>query len=74
MPDSELRVFTVVDEVPVDVEGTMVKAWKVEERVLADKKLTGVWYLTTTAPYMVAGEVPLPNGGVQWMTEVSIPQ
>jgi hypothetical protein len=25
------------------------------------------------SPYMVAGEVALPNGGVQRMTEVNIP-
>ena len=28
------------------------------------------WYLLTDSPYMVYGEVPLPNGGVQRMTEV----
>ena len=33
----------------------------------------GVWYLLAESPYMVAGEVFLPNGQVQKMTEVALP-
>jgi hypothetical protein len=72
MTDSELRVFTVIGRATFDVEGTPVETWKVEERKQADGQLTGVWYLTDQAPYMVGGEVPLPNGKTQRMTEVSI--
>ncbi len=67
-----VRVFIVRAQMNMDVEGTMVRAWPVEERTLADK-LISTWYLIEQAPYMVAGEVPLPNGGVQRMTEVSVP-
>jgi hypothetical protein len=70
---SELRVFTVVGQVDVDVEGTKVHAWKVEERRRADKVLLGTWYLLDKSPYMVYGEVPLPDGTVQRMSEVEIP-
>jgi hypothetical protein len=73
MTKSELRVFTVIDQVPVDVEGTTVTAWKIEERRHADGRLLATWYMTEASPYMVYGEVPLPNGQVQRMTEVAIP-
>ncbi len=70
---SELRVFTVLGKASVDVEGTMVTAWKVEERRRSDKVLLATWYLLDRSPYMVYGEVPLPDGSVQRMTEVEIP-
>ena len=73
MQQSEMRVFTVIDEVPVDVEGTTVRAWKVEEHRQADRKLLATWYLITASPYMVYGEVPLPDGRMQYMSEVEIP-
>jgi hypothetical protein len=73
MTQSELRIFTVIGQGPVVVEGTEVKAWKVEERRHADRRLLATWYLTEASPYMVYGEVPLPNGQVQRMTEVAIP-
>ena len=73
MQQSEMRVFTVVDEVPVLVEGTTVRAWKVDEHRQADGKLLATWYLTTASPYMVYGEVPLADGQVQYMSEVEIP-
>jgi hypothetical protein len=73
MTSSELRVFSVVGKVTVNVEGTDVEAWKVEERRHADRRLTATWYLTETSPYMVYGEVPLPNGQVQRMSEVALP-
>lgn len=72
MTKSEMRVFSVLGRTPVDVEGSRVNAWKVEERRQADGQLLGTWYLLDTAPYMVYGEVPLPNGQVQRMTEVSL--
>ena len=70
---SEMRVFTVIGRVDVDVEGTMVNAWKVEERKQGDPKLLATWWLLDRSPYMVYGEVPLPDGTVQRMTEVEIP-
>jgi hypothetical protein len=73
MTSSELRIFTVVGQGPVNVEGTEVKAWKVEERRHADRRLLATWYLTEDSPYMVYGEVPLPNGQIQRMSEVAIP-
>ena len=69
---SELRAFTVLGRVDVDVEGTKVNAWKIEERRRADKTLLGTWYMIDRSPYMVYGEVPLPDGSVQRMTEVEI--
>ena len=73
MTASEMRVFTVVGKVDVDVEGTSVNAWKVEERKQADSRLLATWYLVEKSPYMVYGEVPLPDGSVQRMTEVEVP-
>lgn len=73
MTKAELRIFTVVSRGPVDVEGTKVDAWKVEERRHSDGRLLATWYLTESSPYMVYGEVPLPNGQIQRMTEVAIP-
>jgi hypothetical protein len=73
MTSSELRIFTVLEEVPLTVEGSALRAWKVEERRHADRALMATWYLTKTSPYMVYGEVPLADGRVQRMTEVAIP-
>jgi hypothetical protein len=73
MANSELRIFSVLGKVTVTVEGTAVEAWKVEERRHADRVLTATWYLTEASPYMVYGEVPLPNGQVQRMSEVALP-
>jgi hypothetical protein len=73
MPRSELRIFTVVGQGPVVVEGKELRAWKVEERRHADGRLLATWYLTERSPYMVYGEVILPNGQVQRMSEVAIP-
>ncbi len=74
MTRSELRIFTVVGRGPVDVEGTRVRAWKVEERRHVDRRLLATWYLTEGSPYMVYGEVNLPDGQVQRMTEIAIPR
>ena len=73
MPASEVRVFTVIGEEDIDVEGTKVRAWKVEERKQSDRVLTATWWLLPKSPYMVYGEVPLPNGSIQRMTEVAVP-
>jgi hypothetical protein len=73
MRASEMRVFTVLGQVDVDVEGTKVTAWKVEERRQADRALLATWWLLDKSPYMVYGEVPLPDGTVQRMTEVEVP-
>lgn len=73
MTQAEDRVFTVVGKSTVDVEGTAVEAWKVEEHRRSDRVLLATWWLLDTSPYMVYGEVPLPNGQVRKMTEVEIP-
>ena len=73
MSASELRIFSVIGKVPVDVEGTRVTAWKIDEYRHADRKLLATWYMTEASPYMVYGEVVLPTGRVQRMTEVAIP-
>ncbi|HEX6064909.1 MAG TPA: hypothetical protein VFZ04_11850 [Longimicrobiales bacterium] len=72
MQKSEQRSFTIVGKVDIDVEGTMVNAWKVTEHREADNKLLATWYLLDKSPYMVYGEVPLPDGTVQRMTEVEV--
>jgi hypothetical protein len=71
MTRAELRIFTVVGKETVDVEGTRVESWKVEER-RADHSLYATWWLLDESPYMVYGEIPLPNGQIQRMTEVEI--
>jgi hypothetical protein len=73
MTKAEMRIFSVIGKGPVDVEGTAVNAWKVEERRQSDGQLLATWYLLDASPYMVYGEVPLPNGQVQRMSEVAIP-
>ena len=73
MTKAEMRIFSVIGRVRVNVEGSDVVAWKVEERRSADRQLLATWYLLEASPYMVYGEVPLPNGEVQTMTEVAIP-
>ncbi len=72
MPTAEQRMFIVLGKADVDVEGTKVNAWKVEERRHADAKLLATWYLTEKSPYMVYGEVPLADGTMQRYTEIEI--
>jgi hypothetical protein len=72
MPTAEQRAFTVVGKVDIDVEGKHVNAWKVDEHRVVDRKLLATWYLLDTSPYMVAGEVPLPDGTIQRYTEIEI--
>ena len=69
---AEDRIFKVVGLDKVDVEGTMVESWKVEEYRM-DKSLYATWWLLDKSPYMVYGEIVLPNGQVQRMSEVEIP-
>jgi hypothetical protein len=71
MTTAETRIFTVVDEETIDVEGTAVEAWKVEER-RTDGSLYATWWLLDESPYMVYGEIVLPDGRVQRMTEVEV--
>lgn len=73
MTSAEQRRFTIIGKVDVDVEGTKVNAWKVEEHRESDHKLLATWYLLDKSPYMVYGEVPLPDGTIQRMTEVEVP-
>lgn len=73
MPTAESRIFTVVGRERTTVEGTEWNAWRVEERRESDGRLLAVWWLVDESPYMVAGEVYLPNGTVQKMTEIALP-
>ncbi len=73
MPVAETRIFTIIGKEPTMVEGKEWQAWKVEERRESDRKLLANWYLVEDSPYMVAGEVFLPNGQVQKMTEIALP-
>jgi hypothetical protein len=73
MTQSEYRVFVVMGDTTMMIEGTRATARKVEERRRSDGALTATWFLTREDPYMWYGEVPLPGGGVQRMTEVPIP-
>jgi hypothetical protein len=73
MTKSEMRIFHVLGKTDVNVEGTTVNAWKVEERRESDNRLLATWWLTETSPYMVYGEVPLADGRVQRMSEVEVP-
>jgi hypothetical protein len=70
---AEDRVFTVVGRSDVEVEGTTIDAWKVEERRHPEGTLVATWYLVDEIPYMVYGEVPMPDGRIRRMTEVAIP-
>jgi hypothetical protein len=74
LPDAELRIFSVLGKVSMNVEGKPTPCWKVEERRYSDRTLVANWYLVEDSPYMVYGEVPLPDGRVQHMSEVAIPQ
>lgn len=69
----DYRVFSVLRDTTLSIEGSSVVARKVEERRRSDRSLTAYWYLLTESPYMVYGEVPLPDGRMQRMTEVAIP-
>jgi len=71
MTQAETRIFTIVGKEVVDVEGTKIESWKVEER-RGDRSLYATWWLLDESPYMVYGEVVLPDGRVQRMTEVEI--
>lgn len=73
MTAAEMRVFTILGKTDVEVEGTTVNAWKVEERRHSDSRLLATWWLVEKSPYMVYGEVPLPDGSIQRMTEVEVP-
>jgi hypothetical protein len=73
MTAAEQRRFTIIGKVDIDVEGSKVNAWKVEEHRESDDKLLATWWLLDKSPYMVYGEVVLPNGVVQRMTEVEVP-
>lgn len=73
MQDSELRIFTIVGEETIDVEGTATRAFRVEERRYSDKRHLANWFMVHDSPYMVAGDVFLQDGRVQKMTEVALP-
>jgi hypothetical protein len=71
MTTAESRIFTVVGKETIDVEGAQVEAWKVVERRM-DRTVYATWWLLDESPYMVYGEIVLPDGRVQRMTEVEV--
>lgn len=73
MATAESRIFHTVGKVPHTVEGQQWTAWRVDEYRESDKRLMATWYLVEESPYMVGGEVFLPNGNVQKMTEIALP-
>ena len=73
MPAAENRIFSIIGVEAVMVEGKRVEAWRVEERRESDRRHMATWWLLDKSPYMVAGEVFLPNGQVQKMTEIELP-
>ncbi len=73
MANSELRVFTVLEQVRVMVEGAEVTAWKVAEHRYSDRTWLADWYLLDQVPYMVYGEARQADGQIRRMTEVTIP-
>lgn len=72
MDEPEDRVFTVLGEETVTVEGVDVRAWKVQEHVRATGALYATWYLTDSSPFMVLAEIPLPDGRVRRITGVAL--
>lgn len=62
-PVAEDRIFHVTKDTVVKVEGTPVRSTTVEERK-RDGSLQANWYLLRESPYMVYGEVPLPDGRI----------
>lgn len=73
MEAAEERVFSVLRQEPVEVEGEVVTAWRVEERSAGDGRLLATWWLTESSPYMVYAEVALADGRVQRITGVALP-
>ena len=73
MAQAETHIFSIIGKERTLVEGTEWDAWKVEERRESDRQLLSVWYLLDKSPYMVAGEVYMPNGDVRKMTEIELP-
>ena len=45
MTKAEGRIFSVLGKATVDVEGTPIESWKVEERRESDRVLLATWYL-----------------------------
>lgn len=72
MPAAEDRVFTVLDQETVSVEGVDVLAWRVEERFAETGSLYATWWLTEASPYMVLAEVVQSNGQVRRITGVPL--
>jgi hypothetical protein len=72
MERTETRVFTVLGQEQVMVEGANVLAWKVEEHVEESGRLLATWYVTDASPYMVLGEITLQDGRTQRITGVAL--
>jgi hypothetical protein len=72
MERTETRVFTVLGQEQVMVEGANVLAWKVEEHVEESGRLVATWYVTDASPYMVLGEITLQDGRTQRITGVAL--
>lgn len=68
----EVRVFTVLGEETVEVEGEAVTAWKVGEYRRATGELIATWWMTESSPFMVLAEIELPDGRMQRITGVDL--
>jgi hypothetical protein len=72
MQAPEVRVFSVLGEETVEVEGEAVTAWKVEEHRMATGELIATWWMTENSPFMVLAEIELPDGRLQRITGVDL--
>ena len=72
MQAAEDRIFTVLNQETVSVEGAEVVAWKVEERLADTGSLYATWWLTEASPYMVLAEIVQSNGQVRRITGVAL--
>ena len=72
MQAAEDRIFAVLGQETVTVEGAEVVAWKVEERFADTGTLYATWWLTEDTPYMVLAEVIQSDGQVRRITGVAL--
>ncbi|MDF1504599.1 hypothetical protein [Roseisolibacter sp. H3M3-2] len=73
MTAAQGRVFTVVGEEALTVEGAAVRAFRVDEREERGGRLVASWWLTRTSPFMVYGKQFGADGSVRVMSEVAVP-
>ena len=67
---SDVTVLAVIGREKVQVGGSRVDAWKVEQRRAGERTLSATWYLMDSPPYVAAGEVVVPGGQIMRLTRV----